>query len=126
MRDDSPGYIASHWHGKLPLGEAFWINLVIIPGVLFLAVTGSFFKANESHDASLVLPLSLYAALLVVSVWAMRGAFLSAQHHVDPNGGSTRKNMAIAGVALYAVFLLLTSVPVWVFLLAASLSKGRV
>lgn len=126
MTEDSAGYIINHWRGKQPLGEAFWINLVIIPGILFLVVVGSFLNANDHRDASLALPLGLYAVFIVVSVWAMRGTFLSARRHVAPEGGSNWKNLATVAVALNAVFLVLTTVPVWVFLLASSLSKGRV
>lgn len=34
MIDKNKGYIANHFLGNFPLGQAFWRNSVLIPGVL--------------------------------------------------------------------------------------------
>jgi len=122
----TPNFIASHWHGDYPLAQAFWIHTVLIPGMLFIATAWCFYRAADSSDGSLVLPFILYAALIVVSGWAMGGTWKSATHHVARGGQAAWKNWTLVGLALNVVVLGLTIFPIGAVLLAFSLAKGRV
>lgn len=126
MQESKPNFIARHWRGDYPLGQAFWAHTVVIPGVLFVLTAQSFYSAGTISHGSLVLPFILFAALIVVSVWAMGGTWKSATHHVARGGQAVWKNWALAALALNVVVLGLTTLPISAVLLAFSLAGGRV
>ena len=126
MQESEPNFIVRHWRGDYPLGQAFWAHTVVIPGVLFVLTAQSFYSAGTSSHGSLVLPFILFAALIVVSVWAMGGTWKSATQHVARGGQAVWKNWALAALALNVVVLGLTTLPISAVLLAFSLAGGRV
>ena len=126
MSDAPRGLIAAHWSGDYPLAQAFWVNMVLIPCLFSLLVAWSFWHVLSVRDGSFLVPFILYAGLFAVSVWGIRGAWLSATRHVARGGQERGKSLAIAGVILYVLLLASTTVPVGFALLVASLAKGRV
>ena len=125
-QENAENFIVSHWRGDYPLGHAFWIHTVLFPGVLLVTTAWCFFNAANSRDGSLVLPFTLYGALIVVSVWAMGGTWKSATHHVARGGQAAWKNWTLAALAVNVVVLGLTIYPIGILLLAFSMAKGRV
>jgi hypothetical protein len=125
-QENAQNFIVNHWRGDYPLAQAFWIQTVLIPGMLFIVTTWCFFSAADSRDGSLVLPFILYAALIVVSGWAMGGTWKSATHHVARGGKTAWKNWTLAALFINVVVLGLTIYPISAVLLAISMAEGRV
>lgn len=126
MQEDAPNFIASHWRGDYPLGQAFWLHTVLIPGILFVVTALSFYSAANANGGSLVFPCMLFAVLLVVSVWAMGGTWKSATHHEARGGQALWKNWVLAALLMNVALLALATVPISFLFLAFALAGGRV
>lgn len=91
------------WHGRLPLGDAFWIYGILIGAMVNIAATGASLAAlaaGLNGVAALVIHLSPlpYNAAMVVGVWR------SAARHDGPRyHGQAAQIAVLAWAALLTV-----------------------
>ncbi|WP_243050541.1 hypothetical protein [Dyella sp. RRB7] len=77
----SSGYIAAHWKGELPLGQAYWFNGVLLGFALVFieSVLLEWLKTSHPSLTRVLLVAASYAVLrLVISVWQVVGILRSA------------------------------------------------
>jgi hypothetical protein len=75
------GYIAAHWKGELPLGQAYWFNGVLLGFALVLiqSVLLEWLKNSHPSLTRVLLVAAGYAAVrLIISVWQVVGILRSA------------------------------------------------
>ncbi|MCU0838248.1 MAG: hypothetical protein MUE49_05935 [Rhodospirillales bacterium] len=95
--------IADMWHGRVPLGRAFWSYAVILG--LFINVTASLVSlAVIAADGPAALALAIHFAPLPWIIVTAVGVWRSAgRPEVTPDHGQ----LARAGVVLWSLLLLL-------------------
>jgi hypothetical protein len=124
MIDKNKVYIANHLLGNFPLGQAFWRNAVLIPGVL--VVLDTLFWLNVTGlPENMDLPLILYAVTMLVALWGILGALYSAIRHVAQGGRALWRNLAILALVLNTILLAMTPMMVFALIFGASLARGR-
>jgi hypothetical protein len=77
----SSGYIAAHWKGELPLGQAYWFNGVLLGFALVFiqSVLLEWLKSSHPSLTRVLLVAAGYAVVrLVISVWQVVGILRSA------------------------------------------------
>ena len=125
MIDKNKGYIANHFLGNLPLGQALWRNSVLIPGVLVVLDTLFWLNATGLPDKTMRVPLILYGVMLLVALWGILGAFYSAIRHVAQGGRVLWRNLAILALVLNTILLAMTPMLIFALMFGASLARGR-
>ena len=80
-------YLADHWHGRPGLAWCFWINLVLLRAVIFMAQEGlSPEKGSDySTQGPLVLGLS-FGFHGVVFLWQVVGVWRAGEAHIRAKG----------------------------------------
>ena len=94
-------YIRRHWRGELPLGQAFWINLVLIRALLTCG--DLLFQPPITKDIGPLLPVAaIYSAIsiLIVLPWQVVGVIRSTDRMLGELGSSA----LVTGAQIGAVF----------------------
>ncbi|GEM_PF-1269789 len=82
-RYKNSSYIVKHWHGKLSLGVSYWVNNVLLHGVvtiLFVFLTDIDF--TDDNTSSYLIVILLWIFSMIMSPWVLVGLWRSATNHI--------------------------------------------
>jgi hypothetical protein len=83
------GYFSRHWHGELSLPVSFWVNLILLPlpiGLALGALTTWVSLLGEQMRSGSIAWLIFWPIALAVDVWCLVGTWRSAVLHVERGG----------------------------------------
>lgn len=88
-REEPRGYLASHWHGELPLPVSFWVNNILLTlpvGFAVGALTAWISLKGERLQTSSVAALVGWPLMLALNVWCIVGTWRAANSYADQGG----------------------------------------
>jgi hypothetical protein len=106
------GYFSRHWLGELSLPVSFWINLILLPlplGVALGALTTWVSLLGEQMRSGSIAWLVFWPIALAIDVWCLVGAWRSAVLHVERGGSWLWAAIARVVIALGVLGTLLSA-----------------
>jgi hypothetical protein len=102
-------YVHRHWRGELPLSRAWWVNGLLLSGLILLldlrlGTSGIERLIDTRNEYSLYLLLSVLL-LLAVPAWQVVGIFRAADRHVERIGTVLAGRSAQVAATLFTVIL---------------------
>lgn len=90
-------YLIKHWRGELSLPVSYWVNGVLITGLVpillaYLAATAE--QNGASIQTSSAIIMAVILATILLSVWSIVGTWRSADNHEERGGSSFWANVA--------------------------------
>jgi hypothetical protein len=99
----SSNYFLRHWQGDLSLPVSYWVNTIILVGVLTVILFAAVAAVVNSNAGLRVVSFASLSALffsIAAWFWSMVGVWRSAGHHVEKGGASGWANTARVIVVL--------------------------
>jgi hypothetical protein len=99
----SSNYFLRHWRGNLSLPVSYWINAIILVGVLTIILFAAVAAIVNSNAGLRIVSFASLSTLFFSTAawfWSMVGVWRSAGHHVEKGGASGWANTARAIVVL--------------------------
>jgi len=125
-----PGWFLSHWRGETSLGISYWLNGLLLAGLLPNVVLIGYSLVNplrHSLRANALVVLLLIALQFALWVWVIVGIIRSANRHTSRGGSLFWANAARVMICISVVTMVVrldkTKIPE--IRLMASLAAGR-
>lgn len=114
----SSNYFVRHWRGELSLGITYWLNGVVLAGIVPLALITAVDLMDKGRYSLRAISFTSLGTLLfsvIAWLWGIVGIWRSADHHVAGGGSSgwanAAKFMVLVGVGTMAGELPVTILP---------------
>jgi len=99
------GYVRNHWRGNQSLAWSFWINLVLIRGLVIYAGQFTHPPSTEKTFVALLATVTYFLLLDgLLLVWQIRGVIKSGDHYVSGYGSPILATASHFGIAFALLF----------------------